>query len=73
MSLPNLNLIIKRGISTSAVREGKRNFKKFLLYNKRGSRIFKEQQRQNPDPDIPIDSNTTLFLTLRISLISHIF
>ncbi|KAI4471676.1 mitochondrial ribosomal protein l41 [Holotrichia oblita] len=56
MSLPNLNLIIKRGICTSAVRQGKRNFKKFSLHNKRGSRIFKEQQSKNPDPDIPIDT-----------------
>nr|XP_022912774.1 39S ribosomal protein L41, mitochondrial isoform X1 [Onthophagus taurus] len=48
------NLIIKRGITTTAVREGKRNFKKFSLYNKRGTRIFKKQQSQNPDPDVPI-------------------
>ncbi|GJQ81512.1 hypothetical protein Trydic_g14665 [Trypoxylus dichotomus] len=56
MSFSNLNLIIKRGISTTAVREGKRNFKKFSLYNKRGTRLFKQQQTENPDPDIPIDT-----------------
>lgn len=50
------NLIIKRGISTTVVNNGKRNFRKFMLYNKRGTRIFKEQQKINPDPDIPIDS-----------------
>lgn len=50
------NLIIKRCISTTAVNNGKRNFRKFMIYNKRGSRIFKEQQKENPDPDIPIYS-----------------
>ncbi|KAF5281957.1 hypothetical protein FQA39_LY00481 [Lamprigera yunnana] len=49
------NLIIKRSLSTSNVCFGKKNFKKFLLYNKRGTRIFKQQQIENPDPDIPID------------------
>ncbi|CAH0560077.1 unnamed protein product [Brassicogethes aeneus] len=48
------NLIITRGISTSCVRHGKRNFKKFSLFNKRGSRQYKEAQRNNPEPDIPI-------------------
>ncbi|KAJ6639928.1 39S ribosomal protein L41, mitochondrial, partial [Pseudolycoriella hygida] len=28
---------------------------KFLLYNKRGTRDFKEKQRTDPHPDIPID------------------
>ncbi|KAJ8955657.1 hypothetical protein NQ314_006854 [Rhamnusium bicolor] len=32
----------------------KRNFRKFPIYNKRGTRIFKQQQRENPDPDVPI-------------------
>lgn len=50
------NLIIRRQISTTAIREGKRNFKKFSLYNKRGTRAFKQQQTENPDPDLPIDS-----------------
>lgn len=49
-------MILQRGIATSCVCHGKRNFRKFLLYNKRGSRSFKEQQAKNPDPDIPIDS-----------------
>ncbi|KFB43746.1 hypothetical protein ZHAS_00011482 [Anopheles sinensis] len=49
--------IIKRGIATSASLAGKRNFRKFLLYNKRGTRIFKQQRAENPDlyPDMPID------------------
>ncbi|XP_012229812.1 large ribosomal subunit protein mL41 [Linepithema humile] len=48
-------MILQRGIATSCVCHGKRNFRKFLLYNKRGSRNFKKQQAENPDPDIPID------------------
>ncbi|XP_063993508.1 large ribosomal subunit protein mL41 [Diachasmimorpha longicaudata] len=46
--------ILRRGISTTAVVSGKRNLRKFTLYNKRGTREFKERQRHNPDPDIPI-------------------
>lgn len=47
--------VIKRTISTSSPLAGKRNFRKFLLYNKRGTRIFKQQQAANPDPELPID------------------
>ncbi|XP_035782855.1 39S ribosomal protein L41, mitochondrial-like [Anopheles albimanus] len=49
--------IIRRSISTTASLAGKRNFRKFLLYNKRGTRIFKQQRAANPDlyPDMPID------------------
>ncbi|XP_067011902.1 large ribosomal subunit protein mL41 [Anabrus simplex] len=43
-----------RSIFTSAARDGKRNFRKFFLHNKRGSRIFKQQQTMDPDPEIPI-------------------
>ncbi|XP_012273033.1 39S ribosomal protein L41, mitochondrial [Orussus abietinus] len=46
--------ILHRGISTTCVCYGKRNFRKFQLYNKRGSRLFKEAQAKNPNPDIPI-------------------
>lgn len=63
MNMANLKLtvtpllnIISRSISTTSVRNGKRNFKKFSLYNKRGTRIFKKQQAENPDPEIPIQS-----------------
>ncbi|OXU21699.1 hypothetical protein TSAR_014077 [Trichomalopsis sarcophagae] len=49
------NLIITRGISTSCARYGKRNFKKFTLINKRGTRIFKKMQAEDPDPRYPID------------------
>uniref|UniRef100_A0A182RG04 Uncharacterized protein n=1 Tax=Anopheles funestus TaxID=62324 RepID=A0A182RG04_ANOFN len=49
--------IITRGISTTASLSGKKNFRKFLLYNKRGTRIFKQQRAANPNlyADIPID------------------
>uniref|UniRef100_A0A182NQZ7 39S ribosomal protein L41, mitochondrial n=1 Tax=Anopheles dirus TaxID=7168 RepID=A0A182NQZ7_9DIPT len=49
--------IIKRGISTTTSLAGKKNFRKFLLYNKRGTRIFKQQRAADPDlyPDMPID------------------
>ncbi|XP_037029557.1 39S ribosomal protein L41, mitochondrial [Bradysia coprophila] len=47
--------VIKRSISTSSQLNGKKNFRKFLLYNKRGPRVFKEQQRIEPHPACPID------------------
>ncbi|KAF7287196.1 mitochondrial ribosomal protein L41 [Rhynchophorus ferrugineus] len=50
----SFNLIIKRSISTTATNFGKRNFRKFQLFNKRGSRQFKRQQAEKPDPDVPI-------------------
>ncbi|KAJ8950987.1 hypothetical protein NQ318_006371 [Aromia moschata] len=49
-----VNILIKRSICTTSVRNGKRNFRKFPIYNKRGSKIFKQQQQENPDPDVPI-------------------
>ncbi|XP_071576875.1 large ribosomal subunit protein mL41 isoform X2 [Temnothorax nylanderi] len=52
-------MILRRGIATSCVCNGKRNFRKFLLYGKRGSRDFKQQQMKNPDPEIPIDKRGT--------------
>lgn len=49
--------VIRRGISTSATVAGKHNFRKFLLYNKRGTRIFKKLRAANPDQyaDMPVD------------------
>ncbi|KAK2576602.1 hypothetical protein KPH14_005271 [Odynerus spinipes] len=52
-------LVLRRGIATSAVCYGKRNFRKFLLPNKRGSRNFKEKQSKDPYPDYPIDKRGT--------------
>lgn len=51
----NLFNVIKRAITTSAPLNGKKNFRKFLLYNKRGTRLFKQQRITNPDPELPID------------------
>lgn len=51
----SLNFIIKRTISTSSQLNGKKNFRKFLLYNKRGPRDFKKEQIKNPHPAVPID------------------
>lgn len=45
----------RRSISTSAPVHGKRNFRKFLLYNKRGTNHFKEQRNAGAYPDLPID------------------
>lgn len=47
--------IAKRCISTTAVLEGKKNFRKFYIPNKRGTRDFKKKQLTNPHPDIPVD------------------
>lgn len=43
-----------RQISTTAQVCGKRNFRKFPLYNKRGTRDFKKKQLTDPHPDVPI-------------------
>ena len=48
-------LIISRGISTTCARYGKRNFRKFLLYGKRGSKIHKEREA-GPNNLLPVDS-----------------
>ena len=51
------NLVSARHIATSTVVQGKKNFRKFLLYNKRGPRLFKEQRAKDPDnAPIPIDT-----------------
>ncbi|KAK0084219.1 hypothetical protein PV325_007431 [Microctonus aethiopoides] len=51
--------IFKRNLSTSSICYGKRNPRKWLLYNKAGHKLFKEKQRVNPDPDIPIHRRGT--------------
>lgn len=55
MNTANAINFIKRSISTSSQLNGKRNFRKFLLYNKRGTRAFKKEQLKQPHPAIPID------------------
>lgn len=59
-------MVISRRISTSSACYGKRNFRKFLLYNKRGSRSFKQEQTTNPDCDIPIDKRGVRSTGLRL-------
>ena len=49
-----------RGISTTACACGKRNFRKFPIYNKRGTKAFKAKQAKNPHPDVPIHSRIKL-------------
>uniref|UniRef100_A0A1I8PBP3 39S ribosomal protein L41, mitochondrial n=1 Tax=Stomoxys calcitrans TaxID=35570 RepID=A0A1I8PBP3_STOCA len=45
----------QRYISTTVPLEGKRNFRKFLVYNKRGTRVVKEAQRSNQvDPPVAV-------------------
>lgn len=51
----NLFALPQRCISTTAALEGKKNFRKFLVPNKRGTREFKKKQMTDPHPEIPID------------------
>ncbi|XP_011496993.1 PREDICTED: 39S ribosomal protein L41, mitochondrial [Ceratosolen solmsi marchali] len=50
-----INLIISRGFLSSSSRYGKRIFTKFLLYNKKGTKLFKQKQAVNPDSKIYIE------------------
>lgn len=55
LKVPTLiNFISKRGISLTAPRDGKRNFRKFVVPNKRGSRLHLQQQR-TVDRELEID------------------
>lgn len=50
------NCVSVRQIATSSALQGKKNFRKFLLYNKRGPRLFKEQRARDPaNAHIPVD------------------
>nr|XP_016940663.1 39S ribosomal protein L41, mitochondrial [Drosophila suzukii] len=44
----------QRSISTSSVLGGKRNFRKFNAYNKRGTRVVKEAQKTMANPPVAI-------------------
>lgn len=50
-----LNFISKRNISLTAPCKGKRNFNKFMIINKRGSRLHKKQQATSLNPELEID------------------
>lgn len=49
-----INYIPKREFSGSQCLEGKRNFRKFMLYGKRGTNVFKQKQQTDPDPEMPV-------------------
>ncbi|XP_061718973.1 large ribosomal subunit protein mL41 [Cydia pomonella] len=49
-----INFIAKRSISCTAPLEGKRNFRKFPIPNKRGSRLHRERQ-SGPNPELEVD------------------
>lgn len=51
----NTLAISKRCISTTASLEGKKNFRKFLTPNMRGTRDFRKKQLTDPHPAIPYD------------------
>lgn len=55
MNKVNALNFVTRAISTSSQLNGKKNFRKFMLINKRGPRDFKKEQIKNPHPAIPID------------------
>lgn len=49
--------LARRCISTSSVVANKKNFRKFYIPSEvRGDRIFREKQKTNPDPRIPIET-----------------
>ncbi|KAJ8712201.1 hypothetical protein PYW07_005043 [Mythimna separata] len=50
-----INFVSKRSISVSAPREGKRNFRKFVIANKRGSRIHRQQQMSEETRQLEVD------------------
>uniref|UniRef100_A0A1A9Z5F0 39S ribosomal protein L41, mitochondrial n=1 Tax=Glossina pallidipes TaxID=7398 RepID=A0A1A9Z5F0_GLOPL len=52
--LPVILYLQQRLISTSSPLQGKRNFRKFLVYNKRGTRAVKEAQRTQLNPPVAI-------------------
>lgn len=48
-------VLSQRSITTSSVLSGKKNFRKFPLYNQRGTRQFREAREAGEFPDIPFD------------------
>ncbi|XP_022166644.1 39S ribosomal protein L41, mitochondrial [Myzus persicae] len=63
MSLPAKTFV--RSFSTGTVRNGKRNFKNFILYN-RGTNQFRKQQEENPNKDFQISDYGIRDTTVRI-------
>lgn len=55
--LKSISTLGHRCISTtSALSDSKKNFRKFYLPNQRGTRAFREKQKTNPHPGIPIET-----------------
>lgn len=50
-----------RSISTTNICLGKRNFRKFLLYGKRGSKMFKKEQAEKLEPDFQVGKLEAVF------------
>lgn len=53
MNKPGTILVISRGISTSSTCQSRKNFRKFLMYNKAGTKQFQEDRKAGKYPDIP--------------------
>lgn len=49
------NCVVQRNFSLTAACNGKRNFRKFILHN-RGTKAFKEKQKTDPHPEVPVYS-----------------
>lgn len=56
VQLKNLPSLGHRCISTTSCLSSKKNFRKFYLPNQRGTRAFREAQKTNPHPRIPIET-----------------
>ncbi|VVC29356.1 Hypothetical protein CINCED_3A008258 [Cinara cedri] len=54
-----------RSFSTSGIKNGKRNFKNFILYN-RGTNQFKKQQQENPNKDFQITDYGVRETTIKV-------
>ncbi|XP_055691850.1 39S ribosomal protein L41, mitochondrial [Lutzomyia longipalpis] len=52
--VPSVLVCVSRSIHTTPSVCGNRNFRKFPLYNKRGTRIYKQQRRENLPFCLPI-------------------
>lgn len=56
---------VKRCITTSAPLAGKKNFRKFYIPPEvRGTKSFRESQKVNPHPDIPVDTRGVRPITM---------
>lgn len=54
--LKQISSLSHRCISTTSALAGKKNFRKFYIPNQRGTKAFREAQKTNPHPRIPIET-----------------